>query len=102
MLIKSLFSRQIPKEEKRTASRIKKGERGIWQRRYWEHLIRNEQDYNNHVEYIHYNPVKHGYVNYASQWKYSSIHRYINNGIVKRNWGIGIDLTDDASFGKKK
>jgi putative transposase len=102
MLIKSLFSRQIPKEEKRTVSRIKKGERGIWQRRYWEHLIQNEQDYNNHVEYIHYNPVKHGYVNCASDWEYSSIHRYINNGIVKRDWGTGIDLTDNANFGERK
>ena len=57
MLIKSNFSRQLPKTERINRSRKTKGERGIWQRRYWEHLIRDEIDYQRHVEYIHYNPV---------------------------------------------
>ena len=77
MLMKSEFSRRIPKGEYRRKSRINKGERGIWQRRYWEHLIRDERDYEQHVNYIHYTPVKHGYVERAVEWKYSSIHRYI-------------------------
>ena len=61
-LIKAGFSRAIPLGEKRSSSRIKRGERGLWQRRYWEHLIRDERDFQNHVNYIHRNPVKHGLV----------------------------------------
>ncbi len=91
MLIKGNFSRCMPKNERRNASRIKKGERGIWQRRYWEHLIRDEGDYARHMDYIHFNPVKHGYVNRASEWEYSSIHRYIANGTIEHNWGCDIN-----------
>ena len=61
-LIKARFSNAMPKRERRTASRMRKGERGIWQRRYWEHRIRDQRDYNAHMDYIHDNPVKHGYV----------------------------------------
>ncbi|MFK5894470.1 MAG: transposase [Pseudomonadota bacterium] len=88
MLIKSGFSRKIPKDEKINLSRMRKRERGIWQRRYWEHFIRDEKDYESHVDYIHYNPVKHGYVTKASDWKYSTIHKYIKLGIYDGNWGI--------------
>nr|WP_256216371.1 transposase [Nitrosomonas ureae] len=70
MLIKSGFSRRIVMNERRNASRISKGERGIWQRRYWEHLILDENDFEQHVDYIHYNPVKHGYIHRASEWPY--------------------------------
>lgn len=59
-LIKAGFSRAIPTQERRSASRIKRGERGIWQRRYWEHMIRDDTDFRQHVDYIHWNPVKHG------------------------------------------
>ena len=62
MLIRVGFSRQMPKGERRSESRRTKGEREIWQRRYRERLIRDERDYAGHVNYIHYNPVKHGYV----------------------------------------
>jgi putative transposase len=72
MLIKQGFSRQLPKIERINKSRKTKGERGIWQRRYWEHFIRNQDDYKKHVDYIHYNPVRHGYVNKAVEWKYST------------------------------
>ena len=102
MLIKSSFSRQIPQGEHRSASRKKKGERGIWQRRYWEHLIRDDRDYSRHVEYIHYNPVKHGYVPCASDWQYSSIHRYIAGGLVEKNWGVGIDFAEEVGFGERR
>jgi len=102
MLIKTGFSRHINKGEPRTLSRKSKKERGIWQRRYWEHLIQDQQDYNNHIEYIHYNPVKHGYVRCASAWQYSSIHRYIKDGIIEKNWGIGIDPADEKNFGERK
>lgn len=72
-LIKSGFSRQLPNIENINESRITKGERGIWQRRYWEHLIRDDYDLEMHVNYIHHNPVKHGYVNRSADWPYSSI-----------------------------
>lgn len=100
MLIKSTFSRHIPKGEYRSASRTKKGERGIWQRRYWEHLVRDENDFNRHVEYIHYNPVKHGYVQCPSDWQYSSLQRYIANGTVERDWCFTMDFTDANNFGE--
>jgi putative transposase len=81
MLIKAGFSRQIPKGERRSNSRIAKGERGIWQRRYWEHLIRDDRDFERHVDYIHYNPVKHGVVKRVVDWPYSSFHRYVASGL---------------------
>ena len=85
-LIKSTFSRALPKHEPLSASRKNKGERGIWQRRFWEHLIRDDNDYERHVNYIHHNPVKHGYVNKANQWPFSSIHQFIENGIIAADW----------------
>jgi len=86
MLVKAGFSRQLPKLERISDSRKSKGERGIWQRRYWEHVIRDELDFENHVNYIHYNPVKHGYVKSPVDWPYSSIHEYIRKGILDENW----------------
>jgi putative transposase len=82
MLIKSGFSRQVPINEVISTSRLKKRERGIWQRRYWEHTISNERDWLQHIEYIHNNPVKHGYVNHPEEWLYSSYHRYKKMGIL--------------------
>ena len=89
MLIKTGFSRQIPKGERRSASRQAKGERGIWQRRYWEHLIRDEQDFARHVDYIHYNPVKHGYVKRVADWPYSTFHREVERGVYQLDWAGG-------------
>lgn len=86
MLIKAGFSRPVPPLEHRSPSRAAKGERGIWQRRYWEHLIRDEQDFARHVDYIHFNPVKHGHAMRAVDWRYSSIHRYIRLGLVAPDW----------------
>jgi putative transposase len=100
MLIKSGFSRRLPKGERINASRCGKGERGIWQRRYWEHTLRDEADFRRHVDYIHYNPVKHGYVTCPSQWPHSSIHRYIQSGLLPPDWGTGYD--DDSSFGESR
>jgi putative transposase len=75
MLIKRYFSLEISKTENINQARLKKRERGIWQRRFWEHVIRDERDYLNHIEYIHINPIKHGYVKDATDWPYSSIHK---------------------------
>jgi putative transposase len=91
-LIKATFSRQIVLDEVISKSRQRKRERGIWQRRYWEHLIRDERDYEHHVNYIHYNPVKHGYVKKPSEWCYSSIHRWIGQGILQENWACSDDF----------
>ncbi len=86
-LIKTEFSRKLPLGEERTASRISKGERGIWQRRYWEHLIRDDQDFARHVDYIHINPVKHGYAQQVADWPHSSFHRFVGTGILPHDWG---------------
>ncbi|HAI13918.1 MAG TPA: transposase [Phycisphaerales bacterium] len=80
--IKSMFSRGIKANESRSPSRIRKKERGIWQRRFWEHMLRDENDMNQHIDYIHFNPVKHGYVNRPVDWQHSSLHRFIENGIL--------------------
>ena len=98
-LIKAGFSRRIPKTERRNSSRIDKGERGIWQRRYWEHMIRDQHDYARHVDYIHFNPVKHGYAQRAADWPYSSIHRYIASGVLTQDWGAG-EGEENGRFGE--
>lgn len=85
-LIKTRFSRGLPKTERRTQSRIAKGERGIWQRRYWEHEIRDAEDMQRHVDYIHYNPVKHGYVERPIEWPHSSFHRFLARGDLPADW----------------
>jgi putative transposase len=90
----------VPATEQRSKSRVSKGERGIWQRRYWEHLIRDEDDYAHHVDYIHYNPVKHGYVERAADWPYSSIHRFIKRGVVSLDWGGDETVSEEVGFGE--
>jgi putative transposase len=71
-----------------------KRERGIWQRRHWEYQIRDDDDLAKHVDYVHINPVKHGYVKRAADWPYSSIHREIARGNL--NWDWGCSNEDDA------
>ena len=84
--IKSAFSRAIEKDERISNSRLRKQERGVWQRRFWEHAIRDEEDFNRHIDYIHINPVKHGYVQRAVDWQFSSFHRYVKLGILPADW----------------
>jgi len=86
--IKKTFSKQLPATEYRSKIRLKRHERGIWQRRFWEHVIRDEKDYIHHVEYIHYNPVKHGYVNRVKDWQYSSFHRWVVRGTYSIDWAV--------------
>ena len=90
--IKAGFSKRLPPVEHVSSSRAAKRERGIWQRRFWEHLIRDDRDFEAHVNYIHINPVKHGYVKRASDWPHSSIHRFIANGIVGSDWATEIGI----------
>ena len=98
-LFKSYFSRNIPdfKHEQISDSRKSKSERGIWQRRYWEHLIRNEKDFDQHIHYIHINPVKHGHVSCAKHWSYSTFHQYVKKGKLPLDWGSSID---EGRFGE--
>ena len=98
-MIPSEFSRRVTKSERIRDSRMKKGERGLWQRRFWEHLIRDDQDLQQHVDYTHLNPVKHGYVGRAMDWEYSSIHRYLRLGWVNSQWGCMDDF--DGNFGER-
>ena len=64
-----------------------KRERAIWQHRYWEHILRDEADFSRHVDYIHFNPVKHGLVSSAMEWPYSSFRRYVETGVYSADWG---------------
>jgi len=99
-LIKSAFSRRLPLDERISASRAAKGERGIRQRRYWEHTIRNENDFARHVDYIHINPVKHGLVTRVRDWPHSTFHRMVERGIYPEDWAG--DVSDDgAPFGER-
>jgi putative transposase len=82
--IKTRFSQTLPRTERRSAVRVRKGERGIWQRRFWEHVIRDERDAT-HFDYIHFNPVKHGWADKVVDWPFSSFHRYLRSGIYDAN-----------------
>ncbi|KJY87704.1 transposase [Pseudoalteromonas piscicida] len=84
--IKKRFSKSLPATERVSASRQHKNERGIWQRRFWEHTIKDENDYWHHVNYVHYNPLKHGLVTRVQDWPYSSFHRAVQYGIYPQNW----------------
>jgi putative transposase len=98
-LIKTGFSRGLNPSRLRSASKISKREKGIWQRRYWEHAIRSDEDLARHVDYIHFNPVKHGHVTRASNWPHSSFHRYVQRGLLAADWGG--DVHDiPGSFGE--
>lgn len=84
--IKTDFSRRMSKTEYRSSIRRARGERGIWQRRYWEHAIRDEIDLRRHIDYIHFNPVKHGHVDAVRDWPFSSFHRYVRRGELASDW----------------
>jgi putative transposase len=98
-LIKSSFSRTLVGDSPRTPSKIAKREKGVWQRRYWEHVIRDDNDLARHVDYIHFNPVKHGYVRRVCDWPHSSFHRFVARGLLPRDWGGDIEDVSGA-FGE--
>jgi putative transposase len=85
-LIKSGFSKRLPATEHRSLVRRARGERGIWQRRYWEHLIRDEADFRAHMDYLHYNPVKHGHAQRVVDWPYSTFHRLVTQSVYAADW----------------
>lgn len=85
-LIKSRFSRAVGLKQPRTASQVAKNEHGLWQRRFWEHCIRDDADFAAHLAYCWGNPVKHGLVTRAVDWPYSSLHRDIKRGLAGDEW----------------
>jgi putative transposase len=97
--IKVWFSRSLPKGEDLTPVRLARGERGVWQRRFWEHLIRNDADYTRHVEYCYINPVKHALVRRVQDWPYSSFHRDVEAGIVPLDWAGEVEVP--GKFGER-
>ena len=91
-LLKSHFSRKMSEQ---TDKSFNKSNRGIWQNRFWEHLIRDEHDYNRHLDYIHYNPVKHGLVEKAANWEYSTFHKFVKQGFYEPGWSEPVDKNMD-------
>jgi len=103
MLIKSKFTRTCsnPFPTVLSSSRTNKREQAIWQRRFWEHQIRDEMDFQRHVDYIHYNPVRHGLARAPMEWKYSSFKRYVDDGIYPPTWGAQEPLVFDGTVGRE-
>jgi putative transposase len=97
-IIKRFVTKQCNPELKRDdwmkPSKIKRKESTLWQRRFWEHQIRDDKDYEKHVDYIHYNPVKHGLAKQASDWPFSTFHRYREKGLYEIDWA-GISTDDE-------
>ena len=95
--IKTVFSQAVISGGAAFKRRDASG-RALWQRRFWEHTIRDETDFSRHVDYIHYNPVQHGYVSNPVDWQYSSLHRSIRDGVLPPDWGNAAG--DEGVFGE--
>ena len=96
-LIKAEFTRYLKqggKDIPRGLSRLRYHERGIWQRRYWEHTVRDEEDLKRCVDYVHWNPKKHGHVNNVRDWPWSSFHRFVGLGEYTLDWARTIHTHD--------
>jgi putative transposase len=89
-VVRAGTSRLVPRPE---------GGYRLWQRRFWEHTLRDERDVERHMDYIHFNPVKHGWVTRAVDWPHSSFHRYVTSGIYGADWGLA-DGDDQGRFGE--
>jgi putative transposase len=98
--IKKHFSKNLPATERRSATRVKRHERAIWQRRFWEHTLRDDRDYANHIDYIHYNPVKHGWAEHPRDWPYSTYYRYLRDEVYPSEWGETAPAFD-GEFGEQ-
>ena len=98
--IKGYFSHELAKSLE-NPQRNAKGEYGFWQRRFWEHTVCDANDFSRHVDYLHYNPVKHGHVQKVRDWPYSSFHRFVAKNIYPPDWGgTAIEEAKDINFGK--
>jgi putative transposase len=93
--IKATFSRSLPDLGQRSPVKLRKGDRGIWQRGCWEHTIRDERDYATHMDYIHFNPVKHSLTENPGDWPFSSFRRCVAMGLYPAEWlGGGIEPSE--------
>ncbi len=93
--IKRTFTQSInekPLNEGLPTSRIKRNEKCIWQRRFYDHIIRSEEDLYNHLDYIHYNPVKHRHTKHVRDWEFSSFHKFVKLKNYEPNWGSESDI----------
>ena len=96
-----LYSENFNAKEDLPESRIKRGELTIWQRRFWEHTILDVDDLSRHIDYIHYNPVKHGLIESARDWPYSSFLSYVENGVYDVEWGANnLSNLEETDFGE--
>jgi putative transposase len=95
-----MFSRSLPRVEKVSLSRSRKRERGVWQRRYWEHMRRDEDDFARHADYIHFNLVKHGHARRLVDWPYSSFHHLVRSGLYPAEWAGASDDRHEIGFGE--
>jgi putative transposase len=86
------------RNEWRNASRIARRESTIWQRRFWEHQIRDDADYATHMDYVHINPVKHGLARAAADWPYSTFHRLVRAGVYAADWAGGDTTPPEYGF----
>jgi len=98
--IKIRFVQSLPPVEARSGAHARRGERGIWQRRFWEHVIRDESDYARHLDYIHFNPVKHGCSETVRGWRYSTFHRWVAAGMYPPDWGGG-EVHESLAVGER-
>jgi putative transposase len=103
-MIKRFVTKQcgpsLYRDEWMTESKWRRKESTIWQRRFWEHQIRNCQDYEMHMDYIHYNPVKHNLAARVCDWPYSTFHRYVRKGVYSKNWGGGNIMDAKMDYGE--
>lgn len=99
-MIKALFSRSVGPTATRRASLVRKREAGIWQRRYWEHTIRDDEGYAVHMDYIHFNPVKHGLAARAMDWPFSSFAKCAASGLYPADWAVR--SRDLAGIGERR
>ena len=98
--IKALFSKLVHRSGFKL-SKTKHNEYRLWQRRFWEHAIRDLTDFENHVNYIHFNPIKHGLVENLHDWPHSSFHHYVKRGTISENWAVSpLKCVDGLYFGE--
>lgn len=104
-LIKGGFTARYNKTKYNTwpisESRNKRGEQAVWQRRFWEHLIQDEKDFERHCHYIHYNPVKHGYVKAPKDWQFSTFQKFVKKGLYDADWGAKGEILIGENIGNE-
>jgi putative transposase len=99
--IKVRFSKALPEAGVRRPEGLARDGRGIWQKRFWEHTIRDERDYRNHMDYVHFNPVKHGLVVHPATWQYSTFQKCVALGLYDPTWAVPNNATMSSAMGER-